>query len=145
MRILGARRQGGCPRVAPISAAAVHSATFMRTSRRVLTRLRWRTIHSRPQGFAAMRAGSAVDSQESCGLPSSFLNGAMKPMDTGATPLVYEFGEFQLDAVRRVLRSRTDARPIDLPPRAFDTLLYLVEHQGALLEKHVPMALVGPK
>jgi TolB-like protein/DNA-binding winged helix-turn-helix (wHTH) protein/Tfp pilus assembly protein PilF len=86
-----------------------------------------------------MRAGCAVDSQESCGLPSSFLNGAMKPMDTGATPLVYEFGEFQLDAVRRVLRSRTDARPIDLSPRAFDTLLYLVEHAGALVEKHVLM------
>jgi TolB-like protein/DNA-binding winged helix-turn-helix (wHTH) protein/Flp pilus assembly protein TadD len=63
----------------------------------------------------------------------------MKTMDTGATPLVYEFGEFQLDAVRRVLRSRTDARPIDLPPRAFDTLLYLVEHAGALVEKHVLM------
>jgi TolB-like protein/DNA-binding winged helix-turn-helix (wHTH) protein/Tfp pilus assembly protein PilF len=58
-------------------------------------------------------------------------------MDTGATPLVYEFGEFQLDTVRRALRLRTDARRIDLPPRAFDTLLYLVEHAGVLVEKHV--------
>ncbi|HEV8333343.1 MAG TPA: tetratricopeptide repeat protein [Steroidobacteraceae bacterium] len=60
-------------------------------------------------------------------------------MDTGTTSLVYEFGEFHVDAVRRVLRSRTDARPIDLPPRAFDTLLYLVEHAGDLVEKHVLM------
>src|SRR4030095_7778542 len=72
-------------------------------------------------------------------LPSSCLNGAMKAMDTGATPLVYEFGEFQLDTVRRALRLRADARRIDLPPRAFDTLLYLVEHAGALVEKHVLM------
>jgi TolB-like protein/DNA-binding winged helix-turn-helix (wHTH) protein/Tfp pilus assembly protein PilF len=57
-------------------------------------------------------------------------------MDTGTTSLVYEFGEFHLDAVRRVLRSCTDARPIDLPPRAFDTLLYLVEHAGDLVDKH---------
>jgi DNA-binding response OmpR family regulator len=90
-------------------------------------------------GIAAMWAGSATDAQESCGLPSSFLNGATKAMDTGTTALVYEFGESHLDAVRRVLRSRMDGRPIDLPPRAFDTLLFLVEHAGALVEKHVLM------
>ncbi len=60
-------------------------------------------------------------------------------MDTRTAHLVYEFGGFRLDAVRRVLRSRVDARPIDLPPRALDTLLYLVEHAGEIVEKQALM------
>jgi TolB-like protein/DNA-binding winged helix-turn-helix (wHTH) protein len=48
--------------------------------------------------------------------------------------LVYEFGEFQLDARRGVLRSR-NGQPLELTPKAFGVLLYLVEHAGQLVEK----------
>lgn len=50
---------------------------------------------------------------------------------------LYEFGSFVLDPGERLLR-RDDIR-IDLPPRAFDTLLVLVENAGRLLEKDAIM------
>ena len=46
---------------------------------------------------------------------------------------LYEFGPFVLDPGERLLRHGV-AR-MELPPRAFDTLLVLVEHNGRLLEK----------
>jgi DNA-binding winged helix-turn-helix (wHTH) protein/Tfp pilus assembly protein PilF len=48
---------------------------------------------------------------------------------------VYAFAGFRLDARRRLLLSRTDDQPVPLPNRAFDTLLYLVEHAGELVER----------
>lgn len=47
---------------------------------------------------------------------------------------IYEFGDFRLDAAKRLLLKR-DGERIPLTPKAFDTLLYLVEHSGALLDK----------
>jgi DNA-binding winged helix-turn-helix (wHTH) protein/Tfp pilus assembly protein PilF len=45
----------------------------------------------------------------------------------------YRFGPFVLDAQeRRLLR---DGEPVPLTPKVFDTLVYLVEHQGHLVEK----------
>jgi DNA-binding winged helix-turn-helix (wHTH) protein len=45
----------------------------------------------------------------------------------------YRFGPFILDArERRLLR---DGQPISLTPKVFDTLVYLVERQGRLIEK----------
>jgi TolB-like protein/DNA-binding winged helix-turn-helix (wHTH) protein/Tfp pilus assembly protein PilF len=52
----------------------------------------------------------------------------------------YEFGSFVLDRGERLL-CLGDAR-IDLPPRAFDTLLVLVENSGRLLEKDAIMRTV---
>lgn len=46
---------------------------------------------------------------------------------------IYEFGEFRLDAREGTL-SR-DGVPVSLTPKAFATLLYLVEHSGRLVEK----------
>jgi len=46
---------------------------------------------------------------------------------------LYEFGPFVLDPGERLVRHGT-AR-MELPPRAFDTLLVLVENSGRLLEK----------
>ena len=47
---------------------------------------------------------------------------------------LFEFGGFRLDAARRLLFDR-DKHPIPLKPKVFDTLLYLVEHAGELLDK----------
>jgi TolB-like protein/DNA-binding winged helix-turn-helix (wHTH) protein len=50
-----------------------------------------------------------------------------------AVKCLYEFGPFVLDPGERLLRHGV-AR-MELPPRAFDTLLVLVENNGRLLEK----------
>jgi TolB-like protein/DNA-binding winged helix-turn-helix (wHTH) protein/Flp pilus assembly protein TadD len=53
---------------------------------------------------------------------------------------LYEFGPFVLDPGERLLRH--GAARMDLPPRAFDTLLVLVENSGRLLEKDALMRTV---
>ena len=55
----------------------------------------------------------------------------------------YVFGLFRLDVARRVLQS-AGGEVVELPPRAFDALLYLVEHPGRLLEKSEIMKAVWP-
>src|SRR4029453_3862836 len=64
----------------------------------------------------------------------------------GDRPLhpIYEFGDFQLDAVQRLLRSRGDGRVVQLNPGALETLLYLVEHAGQLIEKSTLMKAIWP-
>src|SRR6516225_9305664 len=56
---------------------------------------------------------------------------------------IYEFGEFQIDTGRRLLR-RLDGTPVPLTPRVFETLLYLVEHHDAVLDKERIMEAVWP-
>jgi len=46
---------------------------------------------------------------------------------------IFGFGAFRMDAVRRCLAR--DGAPLKLPPKLFDTLLYLVEHAGRVVEK----------
>jgi TolB-like protein/DNA-binding winged helix-turn-helix (wHTH) protein/Tfp pilus assembly protein PilF len=58
--------------------------------------------------------------------------------------LVYEFGEFQLDARRRVLRLRHGNQPVELTPKALATLIYLVERAGQVVEKQALFAAVWP-
>lgn len=53
---------------------------------------------------------------------------------------LYEFGPFVLDPGERLLRH--GAARMELPPRAFDTLVALVESKGRLLEKDVLMRTV---
>src|SRR5579863_7482028 len=53
---------------------------------------------------------------------------------------LYEFGPFVLDPGERLLRH--GAARMELPPRAFDTLLVLVENSGRLLEKDALMRTV---
>jgi DNA-binding winged helix-turn-helix (wHTH) protein len=54
----------------------------------------------------------------------------------------YEFGDFRLDvAERRLLRS---GAPVQLPPKAFETLLALVANSGHLLTKEELMRTVWP-
>src|SRR5947207_2503868 len=46
---------------------------------------------------------------------------------------VYEFGNFHLDAAKRLLWR--DGVPVPLTPRVFETLLYMVEHHDTVLDK----------
>src|SRR5262245_38014709 len=55
----------------------------------------------------------------------------------------YEFGPFQLDVLgRRLLRS---GEPTPLTPKAFDTLLLLIERRHRLIEKDELMRTLWPE
>jgi len=58
-------------------------------------------------------------------------------------PQIYEFGDFRLDAGRRLL-TRRDGQTVPLTPKPFETLLYLVSHSGAVLDKDELMRAVWP-
>jgi DNA-binding winged helix-turn-helix (wHTH) protein len=55
----------------------------------------------------------------------------------------YEFGDFRLDAAKRLLLNR-NGKPLSLTPKAFETLLYLVDRGGAVLDKDELMRAVWP-
>lgn len=55
---------------------------------------------------------------------------------------IYEFGDFRLDAGKRLLW-RAGAQ-VPLTPRVFETLLYLVEHHDSVLDKERLMEAVWP-
>jgi TolB-like protein/DNA-binding winged helix-turn-helix (wHTH) protein/Tfp pilus assembly protein PilF len=54
----------------------------------------------------------------------------------------YEFGPFRLDRSKRLLYR--DGQPVSLPPKAFDTLLALIEKRGEVIEKDALMQLLWP-
>jgi TolB-like protein/DNA-binding winged helix-turn-helix (wHTH) protein/Tfp pilus assembly protein PilF len=56
---------------------------------------------------------------------------------------LYQFGGFQLDPAKRLLR-RLDGTPVQLTRRVFDTLLYMLEHHDAVLDKERIMEAVWP-
>ena len=58
------------------------------------------------------------------------------------TKSIYQFGPFAVDAARRVLLR--DGEAVPLAPKAFDTLLVLVEHSGQVLEKDRMLDLLWP-
>jgi TolB-like protein/DNA-binding winged helix-turn-helix (wHTH) protein/Tfp pilus assembly protein PilF len=61
-----------------------------------------------------------------------------------ATPAhLYEFGDFQLDTAKRLLR-RLDGTTVPLTPRVFETLLYMVEHHNTVLDKERLIEAVWP-
>jgi len=55
---------------------------------------------------------------------------------------LYEFGEFQLDAQKRLLRRGTET--VSLTPKAFDVLLLLIQHSGEVVTKDEIMGAVWP-
>lgn len=55
---------------------------------------------------------------------------------------IYEFGEFRVDAAKRLLNRNNETIP--LKPKVFDTLVYLVQHHGALVDKDDLMKAVWP-
>jgi TolB-like protein/DNA-binding winged helix-turn-helix (wHTH) protein/Tfp pilus assembly protein PilF len=58
------------------------------------------------------------------------------------TKRFFDFGRFRLDSVERVLLA--DSRPVALTPKAFDTLLELLENSGHILEKDELLKRVWP-
>ena len=56
---------------------------------------------------------------------------------------IYEFGDFQLDPVKRLLR-RLDGTAVPLTPRVFETLVYMVEHHDGVMDKERIMEAVWP-
>jgi len=62
----------------------------------------------------------------------------------GRSDGVYEFGDFRLCAAERRLTTRSDGRPIQLTAKALDTLHFLLQHPGELLDKSKLIATVWP-
>jgi len=56
---------------------------------------------------------------------------------------IYEFGGFHLETSRRLLTTEGGA-PVALTPKAFDTLLYLLEHRGRVVTKEALLEAVWP-
>ena len=56
---------------------------------------------------------------------------------------IYEFGDFRIDTSRRLLLAG-DGLARSLSPKAFDTLLYMVEHSEVLLDKEALMQAIWP-
>jgi DNA-binding winged helix-turn-helix (wHTH) protein len=61
---------------------------------------------------------------------------------TQKTKRFFDFGRFRLDSVERVLLA--DSQPVALTPKAFETLLDLLEHSGHILEKDELLKRVWP-
>jgi TolB-like protein/DNA-binding winged helix-turn-helix (wHTH) protein/Tfp pilus assembly protein PilF len=57
-------------------------------------------------------------------------------------PVVYEFGSYRLDPAQQILRQ--GSREIPLTPKAFQTLLVLVENQGRIVGKEELLRKVWP-
>ncbi len=54
---------------------------------------------------------------------------------------IYEFGEFRADAAKRLL-SRHDGVTVPLKPKVFETLLYLIQNNGKILDKDELMSAI---
>ena len=65
-------------------------------------------------------------------------------MNEPTAHLVYEFADFQVDPTQRLLVLSSSGRPLPLSPRAFDALVYFLEHRGQLLEKSTLMEAIWP-
>ena len=59
-----------------------------------------------------------------------------------ASSRFYEFGPFRVDTAKRVLLR--EGEPVSLSPKAFDTLIVLVQHAGEVVEKPQLMDLLWP-
>jgi WD40 repeat protein/DNA-binding winged helix-turn-helix (wHTH) protein len=62
-------------------------------------------------------------------------------MDT-QTQVIYEFADFRLDPGRRILMRKGE--PVSLAPKGFDTLLFLVQNSGRVVEKDELMKALWP-
>src|SRR5215467_6417578 len=59
-----------------------------------------------------------------------------------STPRQYFFGEFRLDAVQRALFRKDDF--VSLTPKALETLLFLVERHGRIVDKRELLDAIWP-
>jgi TolB-like protein/DNA-binding winged helix-turn-helix (wHTH) protein/Tfp pilus assembly protein PilF len=58
--------------------------------------------------------------------------------------LIYEFGDFRLDATRRLLFAKGASDPLAITPKVFETILYFVERPSELLRKDTLLADLWP-
>lgn len=58
--------------------------------------------------------------------------------------VLYEFGDFRLDASRHLLFRKGATGPLAITPKAVETILYFVEHRGEVLEKERLLADLWP-
>jgi len=58
-------------------------------------------------------------------------------------PYIYEFDDFRVDSGRRLFFKR-DGGSIHLTPKAFDTLIYLIQHTHVVLSKEKLMRAIWP-
>ena len=65
-------------------------------------------------------------------------------MNPQQTHLIYEFGDFELDALRRVLVSRADGQQVEVTGRVLEALVYLVERPGQLVDKKALIEALWP-
>jgi TolB-like protein/DNA-binding winged helix-turn-helix (wHTH) protein/Tfp pilus assembly protein PilF len=65
-------------------------------------------------------------------------------MDRTSASRIYEFADFRVDGAQRLLLSKGDGRILPLTSRAFETLLFFVEHPGELLDKATLMKAIWP-
>ncbi len=75
-------------------------------------------------------------------VPNFLVNFFEADMNNSETPSSYRFSSYLLDVAERQL-SRND-KPVPLTPKAFDVLVYLVEHSGHLVLKDELMQAVWP-
>jgi TolB-like protein/DNA-binding winged helix-turn-helix (wHTH) protein/Tfp pilus assembly protein PilF len=66
-------------------------------------------------------------------------------MSEPTSHVIYEFGEFRLDATRRLLYAKGRADALPVKPRVLEAILYFVERPGELLEKDRLLADLWPK
>lgn len=65
-------------------------------------------------------------------------------MDEATSRWVYEFGDFRLDASRRLLTTVEDNARVAIAPKVFEASLYLVERAGKLIPKSRMLADLWP-
>jgi adenylate cyclase len=65
-------------------------------------------------------------------------------MESKHTHPIREFGDFELDANRRVLVSRLDGAPVEITGRVLDALIFLVERPGQLVDKKTLIEALWP-
>ena len=65
-------------------------------------------------------------------------------MNSPDSDVIYEFGGFLLDAAQRSLL-RTTGETVTVGPKAFDALVYLVEHAGQVVERGDLAAALWPR
>ncbi|MGH9948924.1 MAG: winged helix-turn-helix domain-containing tetratricopeptide repeat protein [Pyrinomonadaceae bacterium] len=56
---------------------------------------------------------------------------------------IFEFGEFQVDAYKRLLKAKT-GETLPLTPKVFELLLFLLRHNGKVVEKDELMSSIWP-
>jgi serine/threonine-protein kinase len=64
--------------------------------------------------------------------------------DSSPRSVIYEFGGFRLEPQHRVL-AHADGRRIEIAAKAFDALLYLVEHAGTVVARDELMKALWPR